>query len=363
MYKGHLITCLSIDEIRRFEEELYIGLGPFYPREGSTNRQIGSRLRILWDVIADLKRVQPGDICFFHANGLIFGPYIIKSTFRESLNLPEILKSTNLSYENWIERREEFSDLNINEYGYIASIEIPDGCNRDGIDLMELFLRQSLGIFNGIPPRFMYGDTKKIVKPLLYHELKQLLQIVGFEESLEFTIVDLNEEIDTLDEISLNLTSYNGHLYSEKLLEAWIIQNISANGDHYNELTDLFGNFNYYANSIFTYYTNFLDVIAYNIHEEYDIGNCPNCSNIIRNFANNIKVVELKRDRINNLQTVITQIRNYIRWAQTILNPNTDVTGYIIANGFQENIDQYRQENLFFIRYSIENTSLTFEIL
>jgi len=344
LLKGHLITCLSTEELHKFEMQRYVGVGPFYPSSSNSKRQVSARLRILWDVIADLKRVQPGDICFLHAEGLIFGPYVFKTGFRESQSLPEILRSINLSLELWWENLDEFNNLNIQEYGYVAAIDRPKGCNSDGVDLMNLFLRQSLGIFNGIPPRFMYGDTKKIVKPLLFHEIPQLLEIVKFNGDWSI-ISGVAYPINSLSHISLNLSDHDGHLFCEKLLEAWFMENMTTTGSQYKEIVNLIGEFSYYANSIYTYYTNFLDVIAYNIPQDKILQRCEKCRNVIRSFADDIRIIELKRDRLfDELQTVY-QVEDYMKWARDVLNPAGKVTGYIVASAFNKEYKNYVKNN------------------
>jgi hypothetical protein len=363
MVKGHLVTCLNLDEVRRFDEQRYVGLGPFYPAHNSTDRKVGARLRILWDVIADLKRVQPNDICFLHAEGLLFGPYVFRSTFKESEHMPQILRSTNLTYENWRTNKALFQNIDTQgEYGYVASIHKPAGCNDTGADLMKIFLHQSLGIFNGIPPRFMYGDTKKIVKPLLYHEIGQSLEILNFNNDWDL-LPKVPYPTEMLNDISLDLTSYNGHLYCEKLLEAWFMENMSSTSMQYDEVTNILGQFNYYANSIYTYYTNFLDVMAYNIPENYAQTSCGYCDNVIRNFANDVRLIELKRDHIYAPQAII-QVRGYMNWAKTVLNPNSQITGYIVANGFT-NVDNESIKNtdIHLIQYRLNEGELNLEVI
>ena len=229
---------------------------------------------------------------------------------------------------------------------------------------MDLFLRQSLGIFNGIPPRFMYGDTKKIVKPLLYHEISQLLSIVNFNN--DWTLLTDNQFLtDNLNEISLYISDYNGHLYCEKLLEAWFMENMYSASNQYHDIANILGNFNYYSNSIYTYYTNFLDVIAYNISEDYVINNCRNCNNVIRDFANEIKVIELKRDYISDVSIVVNQIKDYMKWANAVLNPRVRVFGYIVATGFNNTYQRVVQNNgnfnIHFLKYQISRGTLNLQ--
>lgn len=360
--KGHLVNCLDLGEVHNFDINRFIGLGPFYPTVDNTDRQIGARLRILWDVIADLKRIQPGDFCFLHSEGKIFGPYILTTGFYESRTLPQILKSINLSPTNWFQNRNEFANIRMQEYGYVASIAKPNGCNDRGINLMELFLRQSMGIFNGIPPRFMYGDTKKIVKPLLHHEVVQLLDMLNFNG--DWT-VSLGPEypITGLDTISLDLHAYDGHLLCEKILEAWFMENMSSSGNSYEEIVRLIGDFTYYANSIYTYYTSFLDVLAYNASQEFRLNNCNNCGGVIRDFAMDVRLVELKRDHLSDNLETIGQIQGYMEWAKSVLNPRTEISGFIVAAGFNDGYINFirteRDTTIKLLQYKLENGSLS----
>lgn len=360
MRKGHLITCLNLGEVKNFDQNRYIGVGPFYPDSSSTDRRIGARLRILWDVIADLKRVRPGDICFLHAEGQIFGPYIFRSPFKESHQMPDILRSANITYNFWIKNKAQFNKISMAEYGYVASIDKPKGCNENGSNLMELFLKQSQGVFNGIPPRFMYGDTKKIVKPLLYHEISQLLDIVGFIGDWSL-LPGNNYGINGLSDITLDLSDYGGHLYCEKLLEAWFTGNMYPGSLSHKMIDQIFGNYDYYANSIYTYYTNFLDIIVYNIDEGYSIKTCTHCNNVNRDFADKIRVIELKRDYIGDPSWVVDQIEAYIKWARLVLNPKASVDGYIVAAGFGSDYANIKKSKPYinFIQYSVGKNSLT----
>lgn len=361
--KGHLINCLNIDEVQTFEEERYVGLGPFYPTSRSTKREISTRLRILWDVIADLKRVQPGDVCFLHTKKQIFGPYVFKTGFRESQALPGILRSSNLSLENWWDNRSEFDNIRMQEYGYVASIDKPEGCNSRGADLMELFLRQSRGIFNSVPPRFMYGDTKKIVKPLLHHEVSQMLDIVDFNGDWASSSGPTYPAAN-LRSICLNLSDYSGCLFCEKILEAWFMENMATTSSQHAEIASLIGNFTYYANSIYTYYTNFLDVMAYNAPQD-GLSRCDRCGGVIRNFANDIRVIELKRGRLADGLKTIDKVGGYMKWATTVLNPTAHVSGYIVAAGFNEEyldfIEANNESDIHLLQYELENGTLHLE--
>jgi hypothetical protein len=342
----------------------YVGLGPFYPKlkEGAleiSKSQISAKLRIVWDIIADLKRVKVGDLCFLHSENLIYGPFIFKSIFYESNDLPELLRSSSLLNQIWFDNRNDFSELEFDEYGYVAAIDQPTNCNLVGTDIMELFLRQASGSFNGIPPRFMYGDTKKIVKPILNHEIPQLLEILGYSDNFQIEIPSAYPILG-LNNIDLNLNNYNGALNYEKILEAWFMRELTLGNN--NNIVEIFGNCNYYANSIFTYYTNVLDVILYNVVDNYTLKFCEHCNNIIHDSANNIRIIELKRDFINDGLNVITQIKGYMKWAKRILSHNTDINGYIVAKGFSHDYIDFvidnPMANIKLVQYDITDTGI-----
>jgi|GEM_PF-4163311 len=359
MKKGHLITCLDVGEVKTFDENRYVGTGPFYPASTATDRQIGARLRIMWDVVADLKRARPGDVCFLHSEGQIFGPYVLTSTFKESATMPQVLQSSNITYNYWVTNKSLFDDISMDEYGYVASIEKPRGCNDNGTDLMDLFLNQSRGVFNGVPPRFMYGDTKKVVKPLLYHEIIQLLDIVQFNGDWS-PIPAAPYQTSQLSDISLDLSDYGNRLYCEKLLEAWFMENMFSGSPQYGAIQSIIGNYNYYANSTYTYYTNFLDVLAYNLDNNYLMSHCNHCHNVNRDFAQEIKIIELKRDYINDPSWVVDQVEAYIRWAQVVLNPRATVVGYVVAAGFGQSCQPIKasKPHIAFIQYGITTNGL-----
>jgi len=363
--KGHLITCIDVAARHDFENQRYVGLGPFYPNPNATKRQIRKRLQILWDVIADLKRVERGDICFLHTKGSIWGPYIFKTGFRESQTLPPILSSPKLTFQNWWDNRDELDNIKMKDYGYVAAIDKPEGCNSNGEDLMGLFLRQSLGIFNSIPPRFMYGDTKKIVKPLLNHEISQLLEMVNFNGNWNIAPGPISP-IEDFNDIFLDLTNYDGHLFCEKILEGWFMENMAINGKQRGEIANLIGNYTYYANSIYTYYTNFLDVIAYYAPHDFIMNRCEPCKSVVRNFANDIRVFELKRDMLSDNLRTIDQVRRYMEWAKTILNPTAQVAGYIVAAGFDNNYRDFirnnRDTNIHLLQYILKNGMLHLQL-
>ncbi len=161
---------------------------------------------------------------------------------------------------------------------------------------------------------------KKIVKPLLYHELIQLIEMVRFNGDWS-PVPATPYQISQLSDISLDLADYGNRLYCEKLLEAWFMENMYSGSSEYGQIQSVIGDYDYYSNCTYTYYTNFLDVLAYDLDNNYNLSNCERCNNINRDFAKNVKIIEIKRDYISDPSRVVDQVEAYIKWAQTVLNP------------------------------------------
>lgn len=83
--------------------------------------------------------------------------------------------------------------------------------------------------------------------------------------------------------------------------------------------------------------------------------------NVNRDFADKIKVIELKRDYIGDPSWVVDQIEAYIKWARLVLNPKASVDGYIVAAGFGGDYANIKKSKPYinFIQYSVGKNSLT----
>lgn len=357
MKRAHIITCLDQSEYLSFIQNGFAGLYPIAVDEENTDnyRALSAKVGTNWDVIADLKRVKPGDLIFLHTKGegKIYGVFEATTFFKESNDIPLPFKSSNLNIEYWAENYEapEFDD-----YPWRIGIKsIPELSWQEGVSSLELFKLKSIGLIQSIPERFIYHDKPKIVKPLLNHETEVLIKLLREKNSVNFIHIESNE-LDGFIDINLNLSSYGGELYREKLLEAWLMEHITNNGNNlteYENITSIFGEVSHFANSIFTYYANFLDVLFYKELSSTD-GNeefCNICSKYTSKNKGNIWVVELKKGWAD-INTYY-QIKEYGDWALKALANNISerLKLCIIAKGFSA--DLLDKEDLILVEYEL----------
>jgi hypothetical protein len=108
-----------------------------------------------------------------------------------------------------------------------------------------------------------------------------------------------------------------------------------------------------------------LDAIVYSVDESYSITTCTQCNSVKRDFADKIKVIELKRDYIGDLSRVVDQIEAYIKWARAVLNSKANVEGYVVAAGFGNDYANIKQSKPYitFVQYSIGKNLLNLTML
>lgn len=341
MAKGHLITCVSKTAYNEFIECGYVALGPFPPKTPTSDSGLRAGLRINWDVIADLKRVEEGDYCFLHArrDQTLYGPFRLGSYFFEMANLPTFLRSANLTFDVWSQARDRLTNITYNDYSYRAVLRKPANIGIRSAPLMEIFLRQALGKVNSIPPRFQYGDTKKVVKPLLHYEIRELCSILGvsLDEVGEWKDCrpGVEEEIKAGRPIRLDLELEGGEIAFEKVLEAWVMNEMRSAQASQSQLLNLIGEFDYFGNAIYTYYTNFLDVIAYTAVDETP-RRCEHCGSATRNLCEDARILELKKGYLSGEPKEISQLRTYMDWCREILGENAHPEGYLVAASYSE---------------------------
>lgn len=167
--RGHIITCLSDSDYQTFINSGFAGLYPIDFKSSAnptnpTDRQLRSKIRVNWDIIADLKRVKPEDYIFLHTNKIIYGPFKATSHFLESPNMPNRFKSNNLNFQFWKTNCAGPVSYNQSYPWKIGITHIPNVTKVDGFSSMELFKLTSVGLIQSIPQRFKYHDMPKIVK-------------------------------------------------------------------------------------------------------------------------------------------------------------------------------------------------------
>jgi hypothetical protein len=363
MSNAHLITCQSTTDYSTFITNGFAGLYPITVEPNNTEqnnsgneRKLAAKIGTNWDVIADLKRVKSGDVVFLHVrNDKIYGPFLSTSHFLESPTIPGVFKSVNLRIEYWIEHYDEPNF--VDPYPWRIGIKsIDDVTFENGFNSMELFKRKTVGSIHTIPERFLYHDKPKIVKPLLNHEAEIIRNILS-KVSPKMPLSFLSNPLEGYEPITLNLRPYNGgEVYREKILEAWLMENVTFNGDNrceYDNIKQIFGEVNHFVNSIYTYYTNFMDVLFYNESltpvNEY----CNICGKYTSQNKTHISVIELKKGVVD-LGTM-QQLREYGDWALHALanNDTTKIKMHAIGATFNEDVMEIRDIAL--IRYTLHD--------
>ena len=345
MRRAHLITCLSKEDYQQFIENGFAGLYPQKVKEDKvqSSKSRLSRLRTNLDIIADLKRVKKDDYVFLHIKnkGGIYGPFIAKTEFKESPNVAEPFKSNNLTKNFW---KNKFDENEIKEeYPWRISIESVEGVTKDAkIDAMELFkLKSAKASIHSIPERFFYQDSPKIVKPLLTHESEQILDLLE-KAGMEANSLKVKpQELEGFKEIRLNLIPHGNEVYTEKIIESWLLENSIYKDSNYTEnknIREIFGEFEHFANTIFTYYTNFLDVLFYSETQEKVAEFCQCCGKFNSKNKTNISVVEVKKSIVS--EETINQVKEYGEWALKVLGDNKmeNLRLFIIGKDFEENM-------------------------
>jgi len=129
------------------------------------------------------------------------------------------------------------------------------------------------------------------------------------------------------------MTPLKGLVRDEKLMEAWLMANSVKPEDKkaYKNITEIFGKFDFVANTIRSYYIKFMDIFGY---EE-------------KNGQREYKIIELKTEKAT-LED-LKQLIKYINWiAEFLAEKNLNrVEGFLVGKKFDiEIINQSDEKKL-----------------
>ena len=356
MNRAHIITCQSYDDYDFFIAQGFAGLYPIEVNKDGMHspptKKLGAKIGTNWDIIADLKRVKPGDYIFLHVIGdaKIYGPFVATTFFLESPLMPHAFKSVNLNIDYW-RRKYKKPNYRVSYPWRVGIKSIKGKTKQKGFNSLELFKLKSTGLIHSLPERFIYHDKPKIVKPLLTHETETILSLLAGVRSRPLTVRE--NSLRGYKAISLHIDEYDGELYREKILEAWLMENVTLNGANnlqYENIKSVFGDIQHFVNSIFTYYTNFMDVLFYNEGTDAEEEYCKECGKYTSKRKTNICVVELKKGRVDI--GALSQLREYGDWALKSLANNDckKVKLYAVGARFDEGV--LENKDIYCIRYS-----------
>jgi hypothetical protein len=346
---AHIITCDTKEKFQEFVTKGYAGVRPIPPKT-LTERGLKRKIETNWDIIADLKRVKPGDIIFLHVAKKIYGLFNAASYFMEEESIPDVYKGENLNLPFWIENKSfwmkgmgdrEYDEVRESvDYHWKVSIKSSDDLFFDrGLDIMKIFKLKTIGEIQSIPERFLY-DGEKTVKPLLAHDTETIVELLKKEnEGVRSTMNIEPYNMSKFQKIKLDLHSYQGELSCEKILEAYIMENITYNGTNlkaHEEIKKIVGDVDFFANTVFTYYTNFMDVFCQRKKEDGSIRNI---------------IIELKKGSTPSPRTenVIEKLQQYMNWVKYFMEKgkhvDNELFGIIIAKRVTKPYIKWKKQN------------------
>lgn len=118
----------------------------------------------------------------------------------------------------------------------------------------------------------------------------------------------------------------------------------------YRNITEVFGEFSFIANTIRSFYIKFMDVFGYHKQANYLV----------------YKIIEIKA--MDASQKDVYQLVKYVEWIAEFLCGNNlgRMKGFIIAKEFPADIlksfKEHAYRNIVFINYSVSNARLFFRI-
>ncbi len=333
------------ERLQEFIENGYAGVRPIPPKTLSS-RGLSSKLRTNWDIIADLKRVKVGDLILLHVEKGLYGLFRATSCFKEEKSMPNVYKSKNLNLDYWSDNKDYWpSDIEkkyneiregIDLYWKVGIESVEDMYFDKPLDVMEIFKLMSIGEIQTIPARFLY-DGEKTVKPMLESEKGKIIKLLEDSNNgvRSKNFVD-SCDMRNFEEIKLDLRSYENTVSCEKILEAYIMENITLNKENvkaHEEVRKIVGEVDFFANTVFTYYTNFIDVF---------------CQKRVNENSQNV-VIELKKGDLDTFPKTLNQIMDYTEWVQFYMEKGVhaeeEIVGIIIARKIDDSYISWKRKN------------------
>lgn len=155
----------------------------------------------------------------------------------------------------------------------------------------------------------------------------------------------------------------NGYVKDEKILEAWILENLTNNRNnlrHHRNIVNNFGNLSFFGNNMPASYLLFMDIFSY-IEIQSEISR--------------LRVIELKSSALDQnswsaKKNELMQLLSYLDWSVTKLanGDSQKVDGILVAYDFDDTyIDYVEKHNkiekgrrISLLNYRILNNTITF---
>lgn len=323
---AHIINCDEAEFLNSFRPNGYLGVK--LAIRSLAPQALSRTCRTSYSMCADMKTIRVGDIIFVHAGQKIHGAFKAVNEFCENPRTPQRFLSTNIHYNpdpdkpnsGWRDNITEPVDVGYYRRMAITHFTDQEGenlCFEKGIDSNEVFeLKLKKGIWS-VPERWLYGDTKRTVRPLMENESFELLKILERENA---------DNCKRLTVKPAKLASYKpikfvlnpNIVVNEKIIEGWILENIGRQP----ELDRSLGPFSSFGNNMPAGYLKFMDIFGY---QQLSLG------------ARKYKVIEVKKDDCS-FPNDINQVIGYTDWViENIAEGNyKTVESIIIAKNFSD---------------------------
>lgn len=352
----HLITAQDFDTFQEMLDGGEVFCGPLVP---TNNHNRSPRWKSTVDMVADLCRVREGDIIFVQViDDNIYGAFKAISSFKEDPDIPDYFRSSSLSYYpegGWA--HVDGGSFPESDYFWCCAIENhPEFYFDKGISHRDLFDLKFRGELWTIPERFKYNDKAKTVKPLDIAELPPIINLFQRENKGETSnrVIDPCD-LDGWDSVSASLSTFNDLLENEKQLEGSIIELLR---DSDPSAVQIFGELDFVANAIPSFYLDFMDIYGYQ----------QTNGSIFRHV-----VIELKKDgfggEIGSPGCPVSQVLRYRDWIvqNRAKGDIRAVDSFVVAYSFdQEYLDSTEILNRTFgynvvrlVEYNIQDDTLT----
>lgn len=323
---AHIINCDETEFFNSFCPNGYLGVGIVVT--GTRPKQLSIACKTSYSMYADMKTIRAGDIIFVHAGQKIYGAFKAATEFHERPGTPPPFLSKNIHYhpvpnESHTGWKNNIATIpGIGYYRRMAITHFTDKqgnnlCFKDGIHSTEVFELKLKGKIWSVPERWLYGDKKRTVRPLMENEAFELLKILDRENAdnhnrLTVTPANLSNYIPIQFILNPNIVD------DEKIIEGWILENIGGHPD----LDSALGPLTSFGNNMPAGYLKFMDIFGY---QELGLG--------VRKY----KVIEVKKDECS-FPNDVNQVIGYTDWVvENIAGGNYKVVeSVIIAENFND---------------------------
>jgi len=169
----HIITVKPREELFSSENK---GIVSVYPH---ITKNIGTTIRMNWDILADIARVKKDDYIFLHSEGLIKGVYkvidnpFILNKYKSFLNGPNIVIKKWEKEESKIKKYLKNSDV----CWMIPFIPVK-GLLFNPMKMEYIFESMARGEIKSLPPRLRYEDKNKTVKGLIENDFNIIVELL-----------------------------------------------------------------------------------------------------------------------------------------------------------------------------------------